>query len=396
MRAECDNRRYRAVSEAFGTLKELKVLRREGYFLRAFEEPTRDFFRHQERAQLFSELPRHVVETMAFGGMVMVALLLLQEHQGVSGALPLVGLFAVAGYRLLPAVQSFYKCCSHLRYYRGSVETVYRECVPILQQEEGAGDLRVWTPGEGARLPLRHEIMLEGLSFSYPRSSRSAVSDVTLRIPARSRVGFCGRSGSGKTTLVDLVLGLLQAQAGAVRVDGVVVNEANRPDWQRNCGYVPQQIYLTDDTIRRNIAFGIPPEVIDDTLVRAAARLANLDAFIEEELPEGYETMVGENGVRLSGGQRQRIGIARALYHDPEVIVLDEATSSLDSETEAAIMEAVKALAGRKTILMIAHRLSTIRQSDLVVFMDSGAIRASGTFDELLSSDESFLRLATV
>lgn len=399
-RADSDNLRYKAVTEAFGTIKELKVLRREPHFIQAFEDPSRDFFRHQQKAQLYSELPRNLVETVAFGGMVVVALLLLQQHEGVGGALPVLGLFAVAGYRLLPAIQGFYKSWSQLRYYRSSVDTVHRECAPLLQAQaeplpqprDGGGA----TSSVGNRLPLRHAIQLHQINFNYPACEIHAVRNVSLTLPARARIGFCGKSGSGKTTLADIILGLLQAQSGTLTVDGLTVNESNCADWQRNCGYVPQQIFLTDDSIRRNIAFGIPVHEIQDDLIRSAARLANLDAFVETELPDGYDTLVGENGIRLSGGQRQRIGIARALYHDPEVIVLDEATSSLDPETEAAIIDAVQTLSGRKTILMIAHRFSTIRQSDMIVFMENGTVKATGTFDQLVDRNENFKRMARI
>lgn len=396
-RAEADDLRYKAVCEAFGTIKELKVLRREDHFIQAFEQPTQRFFHYEERAQLYSSLPKNLVETIAFAGMVLVALLILRQHDGLSGALPVLGLFAVAGYRLMPAIQGLYRCCSQLRYYRESVDRVYCECEPLLQAESSSPAgvrLREADASKGPRLPLREAIELEGVSFNYPNSARQAVENVNLRIPARARIGFCGRSGSGKTTLGDIILGLLQPQLGILRVDGVAITDDNIASWQRNCGYVPQQIYLTDDTIRHNIAFGIPPEEIDDELVRNAARLANIDAFIETELPDGYDTRVGEDGIRLSGGQRQRIGIARALYHDPEVVLLDEATSSLDTETERAIVEAVQSLSGRKTILMIAHRLSTIKQSDLVVFVDDGSVTATGSFEDLFATNARFHQLA--
>lgn len=397
-RSECDDLRYKAVSEAFGTIKELKVLRRERYFIDAFEEPSRRYFQNLEKVQVYAELPRNVVESIAFAGMVAVALLLLRAHEGVAGALPVLGLFAVAGYRLLPTIKGLYSCLSRMRYYRSSVDTIYRECSRLMVHSEGGVSMCIAEKGTGEahRLPLESGIQLNDVSFRYPGGSRPAVGQINLTIPVRARVGFCGKSGSGKTTLVDLILGLLQPESGEITVDGVRVDDANRAAWQRNCGYVPQQIYLTDDTIRQNIAFGIPARDVDDGMVRTAARLANIDTFIEAELPDGYETKVGERGVRLSGGQRQRIGIARALYHDPEVIVLDEATSSLDSETERAIMEAVNSLAGRKTILMIAHRLSTIKASDLIVYMENGSVIATGKFEDLVSNNERFHRLAEV
>ncbi len=396
-RAECDNLRYKAVSEAFGTLKELKVLRREDYFVRAFEEPSQRYFRHQERAALYSSLPKHVVETLAFAGMIGVALILLHQHDGVAGALPVLGVFGVAGYRLLPAIQGFYSCFSRLRYYRESVDKVYSECAPLLTG--GSTPALQWAQGgsesgRSVRLPLKRELELRAVTYSYPKSERPAVHEVNLTLPARSRIGLCGKSGAGKTTLADILLGLLEPQAGEMRVDGIPVDETNRSDWQRNCGYVPQEIYLADDSVRRNIAYGIAPETIDEARIRDAARLANIDTFIETELPAGYDTEVGERGIRLSGGQRQRIGIARALYHDPDVIVLDEATSSVDTETERVIVEAVESLAGRKTIIMIAHRLSTIRRCDRIVLVEDSRIAATGTFDELATDNSHFRRMA--
>ncbi len=396
-RSECDKLRFKAVSEAFGTLKELKVLRREDVFIRAFERPSRRYFHFQERSQLYASLPRHVVETVAFAGMIAVALYLLQRHGGVAGALPVLGLFAVAGYRLMPAIQGLYRCFSRLRYYTRSVHTVYRECAPLLRAD-GDGPRRpveeAPAPEDTGRLPLRERIELRDVGFTYPNSERPALTGVNLTLPARSRIGLCGRSGSGKTTLADILLGLLRPGTGEMLVDGTPIDGARVAGWQRSCGYVPQQIYLIDDTIRRNIAYGIPPSAIHEESLRRAARLANLDSFVENELPDGYDTVVGERGIRLSGGQRQRVGIARALYHDPDLVVLDEATSSLDAETEKAIVEAVESLAGRKTVLMIAHRFSTIRRCDTIVFLDQGALAAVGGYEALRATDERFRRLA--
>ncbi len=393
-RAECDNLRFKAVAEAFGTIKEVKVLRRESNFVRAFEKPSRRFFRTQERAQLYSILPKNVVETIAFAGMVGVSLVMVHIYDGVTGALPVLGLFAVAAYRLIPAIQGLYSAFSRLRYCQRSVETVYKECASLDDDQNPPIPPSIPAEPLSDRLPLNDSFQLRGVTFTYPESERPAIRGIDLEIPARSRIGLCGKSGSGKTTLADIVLGLLEPQEGQMKVDGVTINGTNRASWQRNCGYVPQEIFLADDSIRCNIAFGIATHEIDDERVKAAARLANLDGFIESELPSAYETEVGERGVRLSGGQRQRIGIARALYHDPDVIVLDEATSSLDPETERAIVEAVESLAGQKTIIMIAHRYSTIRHADFVVFMDEGKVAATGSYDELSAANANFRRMA--
>lgn len=364
-RAGSDDARYQAATEAFATIKELKVLGRERHFLNAFEEPSRDYFQNLAKAQLYSELPRHLVETIAFAGMVGIALLLLQRHGGVAGALPVLGVFAVAGYRLLPAIKGLYSSLSNLRYYRGSVDTIFQVCGELTGTDEVTAPL----PDP---LPFQKTIEFRNVSFTYPGSDRPVLHNLDLVLPVRTRIGLRGRSGAGKTTLADLILGLFEPGSGEILIDGVPLTEKNRRAWQRNCGYVPQQICLIDGTVRANIAFGIAPELIDDDRILAAAQLANLQEFVEKELPDGYETQVGERGIRLSGGQRQRIGIARALYHDPEVIVLDEATSSLDTETEEAIVDALRSLAGRKTVIMIAHHFATIQESDLLIHLDNG------------------------
>jgi ABC-type bacteriocin/lantibiotic exporter with double-glycine peptidase domain len=366
-RAESDDARYQAATEAFATIKELKILGREPYFLDAFERPSRDYFQNLAKAQLYSELPRHLVETIAFGGMVGIALLLLRRHGGVAGALPVLGVFAVAGYRLLPAIKGLYSSFSQLRYYRESVDTIYQACGELNETFDATAELP-------APLPFQKMIEFRNVSFTYPGSDRPVLHNIDLTLPVRARIGLRGRSGAGKTTLADLILGLFAPGAGEIRIDGVLLTDENRRAWQRNCGYVPQQICLIDGSVRANIAFGIAPEAIDDAQVRAAAQLANLREFVENELPEGYETQVGERGVRLSGGQRQRIGIARALYHNPEVIVLDEATSSLDPETEEAIVDALRTLAGRKTVIMIAHHFATIQESDILIHLDKGRL----------------------
>jgi ABC-type multidrug transport system fused ATPase/permease subunit len=224
-------------------------------------------------------------------------------------------------------------------------------------------------------LPLAERLELEGVTFTYPGAHRPALRAVTLTIAANTTVGFVGQTGSGKTTLIDVILGLLRPEAGEIRVNGLPLTDANLRAWQNNLGYVPQHIYLSDASVARNVAFGIPDAEIDHAAVERAARIAHIHDFVVHELPEGYATVVGERGVRLSGGQRQRIGIARALYHDPAVLLFDEATSALDHDTEAAVMEALTELAGTRTILMIAHRLTTLRGCDQLVRLENGYVR---------------------
>jgi ABC-type multidrug transport system fused ATPase/permease subunit len=237
-------------------------------------------------------------------------------------------------------------------------------------------------------------VVLDRVSYSYPEHSRTALKDVSLEIRTCTTVGIVGGTGAGKTTLVDMILGLLTPSSGEIRIDDVPLGIENMRPWQRAIGYVPQSIYLVDDTVARNIAFGLPPEAIDQAAIERAARLAALHDFVLSELPEGYNTIVGERGVRLSGGQRQRIGIARALYNQPSLLILDEATSALDNITERVVMEAVDTMRHEMTIVMIAHRLSTVRQCDVIHVMERGAIVASGTYDDLLDGNELFRKMA--
>jgi len=245
------------------------------------------------------------------------------------------------------------------------------------------------------RISLENEIVFNDITFSYPGASSPTIKNLQLNIPARKTVAFVGSTGCGKTTSIDLLLGLLSPDSGEITVDGININDSLR-SWQDNVGYVSQHIYLADDSITANIAFGVPPHLVDLGSVKTAAQVAAIDSFITEELRDGYMTIVGERGVRLSGGQRQRIGIARALYRNPDLLVLDEATSALDSVTEEAILKSIERLSGEKTIVMIAHRLATVRKCDRIFVMDGGRLVGMGTYDELISTNEVFQKLAAV
>jgi ABC-type multidrug transport system fused ATPase/permease subunit len=246
------------------------------------------------------------------------------------------------------------------------------------------------------RLALRDGIELRHVYFTYPKAERPTLIDVSLTITARTTVGFVGSTGAGKTTLVDVIIGLLEPQQGQVRVDGALIANDSVRDWQQAIGYVSQHIFLADDTVAANIAFGVSSHKMDMQAVEQVSRMAGLHEFVVQELPHAYMTRVGERGVRLSGGQRQRVAIARALYHDPDVLILDEATSALDNLTERAVMDAIRNLARHKTILIIAHRLSTVKICDRLFLLEHGHIKASGTYDELLNADQLFQQMAFV
>ncbi|HJE23337.1 MAG TPA: ABC transporter ATP-binding protein/permease [Methylorubrum populi] len=358
--------RYRVVQETFGALTELKLYGRADTFTAGFDAPARSYAHALAASLLTGQLPRFVIESLAFGGVIAVVLFALTQGLDTAGMLPLLGLFAFAGYRMLPAFQNIFTSVSQLRFHLPGVRLI----VDALAGE------REPAPRTAERLPFTHAIRLEEVAFDY-ELGRPTLHGIDLTIPAHSTIGLIGRTGSGKSTLVALILGILSPTRGRIVIDGTMLDADNLPAWQNRIGYVPQEVFLIDGTVADNIALGIAPEALDRTALERAARLAGAHEFVTR-LPMGYETGVGERGARLSGGQRQRIGIARALYHDPDVIVFDEATSALDGETETAVMEALGALSGTRTIIMIAHRLTSLSRADTVHVLENGRIVASG------------------
>lgn len=379
----------RIAAESLGGIKEIKLFGREQEFLSRYHRASYHVARHQTVGSVVPQMPRYFMEIVAFGGVIMLILHLMSSGRPIGAVLPLITLYAMAGYRLMPALQQAFSNLAMARFHRPSLDLLCSDFAGA----DPTPRIRLSTPS-GERLPFGEELRLENVSYRYEGSALPAVRSLDLTIRAFTTVAFVGSSGAGKTTVVDLILGLLQLQQGRILVDGVPLDDSNRTAWQRNLGYVPQSIFLADDTVARNIAFGIPAAEIDPAAVERAARSANLHDFVVNQLPTGYDTVVGERGVRLSGGERQRIGIARALYLDPPVLVLDEATSSLDGITEDAILEAIQTLAGRKTIIMIAHRFTTIMDCDHIFLLGQGRIVAQGTYRELLDSQQQFREMA--
>ena len=390
MRANTD--RFKAVNEAFGGLKEIKVLGREPAALARYDQPAMLFARTQTTLQIIGQMPRYAMEVLA-AGLVLVLAVSLTTAAGtpIQDVAPTLALYGFAAQRLLPFLQQVYVGASQVRSNMVVVDAVYRDMESTPRSPHPARVASTTT-----RLPFRRELRMEGVSYWYPHASDPAVREITVSIRHRSFVAFVGPTGAGKTTLVDIILGLLQADDGVVTVDGVVLDEQTMRSWQNNLGYVPQDIYLTDESIAANIAFGIPPEERSRAAIEDAARIANIHDFIANDLPEGYDTLVGERGVRLSGGQRQRIGIARALYHDPEVLVLDEATSNLDQGTERAVHTAIEQVAAAKTVILVAHRLFTTRRCDVLYLLDQGRVVAHGTYETLLADNDRFRAMAGV
>lgn len=385
--------RFKAAGEAFGAIKDVKILGKEAAFSRSYAGGARDFARAQASNQILSSLPVYAMHAIAIGFAVGLVIVMLTIQDSLVNVLPLVAIYGFAVQRLMPNLQAVFQGTSHIRYYAHTVDALYRDMTSMPDPPpEGGDDL---SPGE----PLRfdRQLHVDHLSFAYPTSPGPVLSDIDVTVPRNATVAFVGTTGCGKTTLVDLMMGLLEPTAGTVRADDTdVFDERVLARWQRNFGYVPQQIYLSDDTVSANIALGIPPDERDPAAIERAARIANLHDWVTGDLPDGYDTVVGERGIKFSGGQRQRVGIARALYHDPDILVMDEATSALDSVTEDAVMDAIHALMHSKTIILIAHRITTVRECDVIYLMERGRIVDSGGYEELLHRNAQFRALAKV
>lgn len=386
-RLKANQDRYTVVSEAFGAVKDVKVGALEPIFVDRFSKPAKVYAQGQATAIAISQVPRFVIEAIAFGGMLLIILYLMLDGKDFTSTLPIITLYAVAGYRLMPALQQIYGALSQLKFAGPALDALYDDIKSVETYKE------IYQPA--ARFPFNQNINLNCVTYKYPGAESFALRGVTFNVPVRSTVGLVGTSGSGKSTTLDVILGLLEPESGQLSVDGETLSDANMLKWRRSIGYVPQHIYLTDDTVAANIAFGIDPTMLDQEAVERASKIANLHDFIMQNMPSGYNTVVGERGVRLSGGQRQRIGIARALYHRPSVLILDEATSALDNLTEHAVMEAVRSLRQSMTIIIVAHRLTTVRACDNIVMLENGVVTGTGTFDELVQCNDRFKAMAS-
>lgn len=382
-----DVARFKAATEALQGIKATIIFGREDYFLAEFAENTRTSSQLSASQSILTEMPRFVLEFAAFGGVISMILFLFYQKGNILSAIPLVSVYTFSAYRLMPALQQAFTYATTIRTQRTPLHHLFKYFF------EDPEDYRPAMSSADPVLGLDKMITLENVSFTYDGAHKVTLSNISLHIPKHATVAFVGTTGAGKTTLVDIILGVLLPTHGKLIVDDQELTPALVRSWQRSVGYVPQDIYLTDASFRKNIAFGIREAEIDDEKVQKAAQMANLDDFIHG-LPGAYETIVGDRGVCLSGGQRQRIGIARALYHDPAVLILDEATSSLDGITESSVMEAVAQLSSKKTILIIAHRLATIKDCQEIFFLDQGELKAQGTYDQLLQECEAFRRMA--
>lgn len=385
----------RTINHSLGGFKETRVFGCEQYFEKQIEDQAKAHARATSMFQTFQMLPRIAIEAVLVIFLVLfVSISLASSENGIQELTAVLGVFAVAGMRMIPSSSMVLQSLASLRNGTHTLDVLFHDLkeiesyvgqnakkISLIKGSEEVGDIG---NVKNNTLNFNSEVQLRQVTYSYPSVDKPALDNLSITIKKGQSIAFIGKSGAGKTTLVDLILGLLVPNSGDVRVDDVSVYNDIRA-WQNLVGYIPQTIFLMDDTIERNIAFGVPDEVIDHTKLQRAIEVAQLGEFIDA-LPESIGTVVGERGVRLSGGQRQRIGIARALYHEREILVLDEATSALDTETERLVSESISALAGTKTLIIIAHRLSTIEKCDYVYMLQSGRIANSGSYEEVMSA----------
>ena len=380
-RVEANRQRFQVLNEAFNTIKEIKLGNFEKVFSQRFSDAAKIYATREVSAQSFSNLPRYVVEALAFGVLLSVILILILRDNEFNTMLPLITLYALAAYRLLPALQQVYASLSQLKYAAPAIEAIQKDLVVTKHviEQISSHDLQ-----------FDKFIQFRDVTFRYPSSGSSSLEGLNLIIPACSNVGIVGTSGSGKTTFLDILLGLLLPQSGIIQIGQEKLNNKTLRSWQKLVGYVPQQINLIDDTVAANIAFGIESKNIDQAAVERAAKSASIHKFIIDELSNGYQTKIGEKGIRLSGGQRQRLAIARALYKEPKVLVFDEATSALDTISENNVMDALKKLSQDITIIQVAHRLNTLKECDFICIFDNGRLVEQGTYQKLIESSELF------
>jgi len=382
--------RYKMMSEGFGGIKDVLLLNRQKYFEEKFSSAGREYAYSQGTNLALSQVPRYSMELLAFGALISLILYLIRAYEGdISEVFPVLAIYAVAGLKLLPSFQQIY---AHLAQIKGNVSAFESIKSDLLNSRLEVYDKTEISVSK-SEVKFENEISLSNINFTYPGKKRSALECVNIKIKRNQVVGFVGASGSGKSTLIDLILGLIEPENGGVFVDNVEITNENILLWRNLVGLVPQKIFISDSTIYENIAFGLPDKLVNHAQVLEAVDKANLNELVAKS-PMGLKSAVGEDGALLSGGQRQRIGIARALYHQAEVLIFDEATSALDNVTERMVMQAVHEFSGEKTIIMIAHRLSTVQKCDVIYFMNEGRVLDYGTYEELLDRCADFRKMA--
>ena len=375
--------RFKSLQELLDGIKTVMVYNQQDFFYDRFHYASNEFCNVQPKYNLVLAAPRYILEFMAFGSILIITIYLYINSGNIQSAIPRLSLYAVAGYRLLPALQKAFAAAAKLRHNFPVLHNLHDDLVFSLKYTDQVSPPIV-------PMELNHSIELDHLQFAYDNMDSNVIKNLNLQIEKGQTVAFIGSTGSGKTTLVDLVVGLLHPSEGGINIDGIPIAKENTKSWRANLAYVPQEVFLFDDTVLRNIVMGEKEEDIDLERLERITKMAGIFNFIEKQLPKKFQTGIGERGVRLSGGQRQRLGLARALYSNPSVLILDEATSALDSITEKSIIESLKSLPKDITTIIVAHRLSTIKHADCIFVLDQGKILTQGTYETLILTDDKF------
>ena len=380
----------RVINHSLGGLKETRVIGCESYFENQIGIQAKRYAHGMGSVLVFGNLPRILIEAFLITFLVGFTSVFLTFNQNPQNLTSVLSIFAIASIRMLPAASAIVGSYTTIRSNKYIVDKLYLDLKEVENNTTTKKELAYSAYSNGLTriknnselMSFNNQVILDRVAYRYPSSNSSSIQNISLVINKSQSIALIGKSGAGKTTLVDVILGLLKSESGSIKVDGVSIYEDLR-SWQKLIGYIPQTIFLMDDTLEKNIAFGVPDDQIDSQKLSNAIEAAQLSQLVDD-LPDGLKTVMGERGVRLSGGQRQRVGIARALYHEREILVLDEATAALDNETERLVNDSIRALSGKKTLIIIAHRLTTVEHCDCIYLMEKGHLVKSGTYQEVV------------
>ena len=387
--SEVYQERFTLMNEGFGGIKDILLLGRDSDFIQRFKHSGQRMAYSLSNNAALAQAPRYLIELVAFGSIILLVIYLFISHNGDLGAiLPSISVYAIASIKILPAFQQIYSSIADIRANFAAFESIHKDLV------DSSETLSLKAKKYETIPHPKQQILIENVTFKYEAKDKPVLNELYMDIPINSTVGIVGPSGSGKSTLIDILLGLIQPHEGHLKIDNIIIDNKNLRSWQNRIGFVAQSIFLSDRTFAENVAFGISKDQINFDRVKKALEMAHLDDLVDS-LENGINTNVGERGVQLSGGQRQRVGIARALYHEADVLIFDEATSSLDGITEQMIMEAINKFSGQKTIILIAHRLKTVKDCDKLFFINNGQVTDSGTYDELIETNVDFKKMAS-